>query len=81
LNDEPEEPLAEFEAPDIATDFEDYYTREKEMKEILTRSRSFWKSFVDQIAAVYHPQLVPIKENGIIIGWVDSRTGMQPWFS
>lgn len=51
------------------------------MKEVLTRTRSFWKELVNQVKAVYDPQLVPIKQNGIIIGWVDERTGMQPWFS
>lgn len=51
------------------------------MKEVLTRTRSFWKGLINQVQAIYDPQLVPIRENGIIIGWVDQRTGMQPWFS
>lgn len=35
----------------------------------------------NQIAAVYDPQLVPIISGGMIVDWVDSRTGENPWFS
>lgn len=79
--EETQESLEEFESHEIAADFEDYYLREKEMREALSRTKSFWKGLINQVKAVYDPQLVPVRENGIIIGWVDARTGMQPWFS
>ena len=79
--EDPEESLEEFESSQIAEDIAFYHQQEEEMREALTRTRSFWKGLIDQVKAIYDPQLVPIRENGIIIGWVDRRTGMQPWFS
>lgn len=51
------------------------------MEQILGKTRSFWKGLINQVKAVYDPQLIPIKQGGIIVTWVDARTGMQPWFS
>lgn len=75
------DPSDSLEDSSIAEDIKRYQEQEEEMREVLTRTRSFWKGLVDQVAAVVDPQLVPVRENGIIITWVDARTGMQPWFS
>jgi hypothetical protein len=35
----------------------------------------------NQLAAIYDPHLVPIIAGGMIVDWVDARTGDSPWFS
>lgn len=40
-----------------------------------------FKNFLNQLKAVYSPQLKPIKVGGIIIEWVDGNTNESPWFS
>lgn len=40
-----------------------------------------FKNLLNQLKAVYDPQLVPVRAGGCIIGWVDVRTGESPWFS
>lgn len=35
----------------------------------------------NQLAAIYEPQLVPVIVGDMIVDWVDSRTGENPWFS
>lgn len=35
----------------------------------------------NQLAAIYKLQLVPVIVGGMIVDWVDSRTGDSPWFS
>lgn len=38
-------------------------------------------SFINQLKAIYSPQLKPVKVGGIIIEWVDGNTNETPWFS
>ena len=40
-----------------------------------------FKNLINQLKALYEPQLVPIKAGGIVLEWVDSRTSERPWFS
>ncbi len=40
-----------------------------------------FKNLLNQLKAVYSPQLEPIKVGGIVVDWVDVRTGENPWFS
>ena len=35
----------------------------------------------NQFAAVYDPNLEPIIAGGMIVDWIDVRTGDRPWFS
>jgi hypothetical protein len=41
----------------------------------------FFKNLVTQLQVAYDPDLIPLYGGGIIIDWVDSRTGERPWFS
>lgn len=41
----------------------------------------FFRNLATQLQAVYDPDLIPIYGGGIIMDWVDSRTGDRPWFS
>jgi hypothetical protein len=36
---------------------------------------------VQQVRAVYNPDLEPIIVGGVIVEWVDRRTGQRPLFS
>ncbi len=40
-----------------------------------------FKNLVNQIKAVYKPELQPVVVEGCIIDWIDARTGQKPWFS
>ena len=62
------------------------------MKETLSFVKNVWQSLntdispilqtiSDEIAAIYNPQLVPVKVDGITLEWVDKRTGRRPIFS
>ena len=40
-----------------------------------------FKNLLNQISAIYDPQLQPIIEGGCVIDWIDARTGDRAWFS
>ncbi len=40
-----------------------------------------FKNLLNQIKAVYDPQLQPVIIGGCIVDWVDVRTNDRPWFS
>lgn len=50
---------------------------EPEVKGLFSAFKRFW----NEIEAVYNPRLVAISDHGIIIDWIDERTGEKPWFS
>ncbi len=56
---------------------EHHHQQEHEMKGLFSAVKRFW----NEIEAVYNPRLVAISDHGIIIDWVDERTGEKPWFS
>lgn len=39
------------------------------------------RSISNELAAIYEPQLVPVRIDGVTVEWVDSRTGKRPLFS
>jgi hypothetical protein len=41
----------------------------------------FFRNLATQLQAVYDPDLIPVYGGGIIMDWVDARTGERPWFS
>ncbi len=40
-----------------------------------------FKNLLNQLKAVYDPQLQSVIVGGCIVDWVDARTGDRPWFS
>jgi hypothetical protein len=40
-----------------------------------------FKNLLNQLKAVYDPQLQAVIVGGCIVDWVDARTGDRPWFS
>jgi hypothetical protein len=34
----------------------------------------------NQIAAIYSPELIPVRSAGVTLEWIDRRTGEKPWF-
>jgi hypothetical protein len=40
-----------------------------------------FKGLLNQLKAMYDPQLQPVLVGECIVDWVDVRTGEKPWFS
>lgn len=68
------------------------YREREEMHLISGIAKKFWKglnaditpafrNLIDQVKAVYDPHLEPVVSGGMIVDWVDIRTGKRPWFS